>query len=218
MDGPINKPYHVGVEVDAAHSCGCGKGGTCGGDGRGGQPINLFAGFRDAERRGEFAGVAPSKREKAIEDLPTEPAVELPKSKQGKWRVVFGHFESWLLPRLAGNGRNAKPVRQLWSSFKPGLHKKLDKGHQEHGDGSFDLSPHEIACELQAEATDFAGWGMLWWHSLERSKELCASLSDKMFYLSRQCTALRKERDDLRCEVSRLQHEKTTCIAEVWGK
>jgi hypothetical protein len=60
------------------------------------------------------------------------------------------------------------------------LDAKMKKGFEEYGDGSFSRPPMELIGELQQEAIDLAGWGMILWCRLEDLKPKCEELNEKL--------------------------------------
>lgn len=53
---------------------------------------------------------------------------------------------------------------------------RLEKGRREYGDSSFARPPTELARELQDEALDIAGWGLILWLRLRRLEETAGEL------------------------------------------
>ena len=48
-----------------------------------------------------------------------------------------------------------------WGEFAAQLKGRLEQGHREYGDKSFDLPLGKLVKELQAEVLDIAGWGLI---------------------------------------------------------
>lgn len=61
--------------------------------------------------------------------------------------------------------------KEDWADFEEALKAKLQRGFSEYGDGSFDRPTQEILQELQEEALDLAGWGMILWSKIKRARE-----------------------------------------------
>jgi len=62
--------------------------------------------------------------------------------------------------------------------FTSALNEKMEKGFKEYGDSSFSRPPIELINELQEEAIDLAGWGMILWCRLEDLKPKCEELNN----------------------------------------
>ena len=57
-----------------------------------------------------------------------------------------------------------KPLwKQWWPQFEEVMKERLQRGHEEYGDNSFDLSPIELMGEIREELLDIVGWGFLLW-------------------------------------------------------
>lgn len=61
--------------------------------------------------------------------------------------------------------------KKYFKQFVKDLDKKMLKGFKEYGDGSFSRDPRELMGELQQEAIDLAGWGMILWVRLNELKK-----------------------------------------------
>ena len=53
--------------------------------------------------------------------------------------------------------------KQWWPQFEEVMQERLQRGHEEYGDGSFNLSPIELMGEIREELLDIVGWGFLLW-------------------------------------------------------
>lgn len=60
--------------------------------------------------------------------------------------------------------------------FVNALNAKMKKGFKEYGDKSFSRPPLELIEELQQEAIDMAGWGLILWCRLDDMKNKCKDL------------------------------------------
>ena len=50
-----------------------------------------------------------------------------------------------------------------WDQFETVMKGRLDTGHKEYGDASFNRKPTDLATELEEEALDVVGWGFILW-------------------------------------------------------
>ena len=84
--------------------------------------------------------------------------------------VCDGEFEPTQPHRCLGTPgtHDAPQWTDHWGEFAAQLKGKLEKGYQEYGDDSFDLSLDQLIKELQAECLDIAGWGLILWVKLRR--------------------------------------------------
>ncbi len=58
-----------------------------------------------------------------------------------------------------------------WTAFTQELFEKMMKGYKEYTDESFQKDYDDILQELQNEALDLAGWGMVLWIKIEEIKK-----------------------------------------------
>lgn len=63
-----------------------------------------------------------------------------------------------------------------WPEFETVLKAKLQAGHEEYGDGSFELSLHQLADEVEQEVVDIVGWSFIQWTRIQRLKRMIAKL------------------------------------------
>jgi hypothetical protein len=85
-----------------------------------------------------------------------------------------------------------------WPEFSGQLRGRLRKGYEEYGDESFARSPEELICELQAEALDYAGWGLVFW---VRMKSALGHIED----LRNEFAALQQAQEKASVDVDRLE-------------
>lgn len=57
--------------------------------------------------------------------------------------------------------------RTLWPKFCEKLESRLEKGHREYGDGSFDRSLSSLLEEVEEEIMDQILWSFIGWSRLE---------------------------------------------------
>jgi len=95
-----------------------------------------------------------------------------------------------------------------WPEFSELLKARLRKGYQEYTDASFARSPEELICELQAEALDYAGWGLVFW---VRMKSALGHLED----LRNEFAGLQQARDKVCEDVDRLEKYRKKLSNEV---
>ncbi len=61
--------------------------------------------------------------------------------------------------------------RAHWPDFLAEIEKRLDAGHQEYGDGSFDRPTDDLVAELMEEALDLPGWAFVMWVRLREMRD-----------------------------------------------
>lgn len=67
---------------------------------------------------------------------------------------------------------NEPPLwEQWWPHFEKTMKKRLQAGHEEYGDDSFNLSPVQLMGEIREELLDIVGWGFLLWVRLTQLQE-----------------------------------------------
>jgi hypothetical protein len=50
-----------------------------------------------------------------------------------------------------------------WAKFSAAVHKRLEAGEREYGDGSFARPVSELRHEIQEEVLDICGWAFVLW-------------------------------------------------------
>jgi hypothetical protein len=55
---------------------------------------------------------------------------------------------------------------RVWPEYAKAVTSKLEAGFEEHTDESFARTPEELIGELMQEASDFGGWGMVFWNRM----------------------------------------------------
>ncbi len=61
---------------------------------------------------------------------------------------------------------------------------RLDRGHVEYGDDSFELSSYRLADEIEEELLDIIGWAFIFWTKLQELKEKALKLDEKIGQMS----------------------------------
>lgn len=61
--------------------------------------------------------------------------------------------------------------RKYFPTFVQRLDAKMRKGYEEYGDVSFTRDPEALLNELEQEALDFAGWGLILWTRIQKAQE-----------------------------------------------
>lgn len=66
--------------------------------------------------------------------------------------------------------------QELWPEFEEVMKSRLQAGHLNYGDGSFDRPPNELLEELAQEALDIVGWGFILWARIRKAQQLAESV------------------------------------------
>lgn len=60
--------------------------------------------------------------------------------------------------------------RKHWGAFDKVMTARLQRGHEDYGDHSFDRDPESLLAEIEQELLDVVGWGYILWCRLQELK------------------------------------------------
>jgi hypothetical protein len=75
-------------------------------------------------------------------------------------------------PVTSATTGDAEPTwRKHWPAFEAMMQARLDAGHLEYGDASFERLPSALLEEISEEMADVVGWAFMLWVRLQRLKD-----------------------------------------------
>jgi len=103
------------------------------------------------------------------------------------WMILVARSAAGIVPAVTGRVSSERPKMHgdtdqaaakwfsHWPEFLSEIEKRLDAGHREYGDGSFDRPTDDLVAELMEEALDLPGWAFVLW---VRLRELSAKAQE----------------------------------------